>query len=183
MVSPWRVERRDDVASCRVFEVRRLASEQESTGRRADFFVLDAADWINVMAVTEDGRMVLVRQYRHGTGDFTLEVPGGMVDPGETPLEAARRELLEESGYASDDWTEIGAVEPNPAIQGNVCHTFLAAKARRVAEPTPSEHEELDVELRPVTDRHDLVRDGTIRHALVICAFHAYDLQVEKKTS
>lgn len=176
MIHPWRVKRTEPVADCRVFDVRREDCEHPENGREAGFFVLSAPDWINVMAVTPDEEFVLVRQYRHGTKRFTLEVPGGMVDPGETPLAAAKRELLEESGYAADEWVPIGAVEPNPAILDNRCHTFLAVDARKVAEPSPDGNEEFELELRPVGDIPGLVRDGTIRHALVVCAFHAYAL-------
>ena len=176
MVPRWRVNRTEPVADCRVFDVRREDCEHPESGRQAGFFVLSAPDWINVMAVTADEEFVLVKQYRHGTKRFTLEVPGGMVDPGETPLEAARRELLEESGYAADEWIPIGVVEPNPAILDNRCHTFLAIDAVKIAEPSPDGNEEFDLELRPVGAIPDLVRDGTIRHALVICAFHAYAL-------
>jgi 8-oxo-dGTP pyrophosphatase MutT (NUDIX family) len=176
MVHRWRVTRTEPIAECRVFDVRREECEHPESGRRAGFFVLSAPDWINVMAVTRDERFVLVKQYRHGTKRFTLEVPGGMVDPGETPLEAAKRELLEESGYAAREWIPLGAVEPNPAILDNRCHTFLAVDAERVAAPRPEGNEELELVLRPVADIPDLVREGTIRHALVVCAFHAYGL-------
>jgi 8-oxo-dGTP pyrophosphatase MutT (NUDIX family) len=149
-------------------------SEHPIDGRRNEFYVVEAPDWINVVAVTEANEFVLVRQYRHGTRDFTVEIPGGMVDEGETPLDSAKRELLEESGYEADRWTTIGVVEPNPAIQGNRCHTFLAEGARRVADPDPQGTEEFEVFLRPVGEAHAMVEDGTITHALVVCAFHAW---------
>jgi 8-oxo-dGTP pyrophosphatase MutT (NUDIX family) len=176
MIHRWDVRGVDPIADCRVFSLRREDCAHPETGAEAGFYVLSAPDWINVMAVTPDERFVLVRQYRHGTKRFTLEIPGGMVDPGETPLVAAKRELLEESGYAADEWIPLGAVEPNPAILDNRCHTFLAVDARSVAEPAPEGNEELEVDLRPVGEIPGLVRDGTIRHALVICAFHAWAL-------
>jgi ADP-ribose diphosphatase len=178
MISPWTVLESRIVSPCRIFDLRQDECVHPTDGRTGSFFILEVPDWVNVMAVTPDEEFVIVRQYRHGTRDFTLEVPGGMVDPGETPLEAARRELLEESGYASDRWTQIGSVEPNPAIQPNRCHTFLAEQARRVAEPSPQGNEEFELELRPVGEAHGLVREGQIRHALVICAFNAYALHV-----
>jgi len=178
MIHPWQVTSTDPVADCRVFQVRREDCRHPGTGREAGFFILGAPDWINVVAVTPQDELVLVRQYRHGIKDFTLEIPGGMVDPGETPLEAARRELREESGYEAAEWVDLGFVEPNPAILENRCHTFLARDAVKVAEPSPDGNEEFEQVRRPVSEMFSLVRDGSIRHSLVICAFHAYALHV-----
>ena len=163
---------------CGIFDLHRVRFEPPEGGSPHDFYVLDAPDWINVVAVTEADEFVLVRQYRHGTREFTVEVPGGMVDEGETPLDSAKRELLEESGYVAERWTSIGVVEPNPAIQGNRCHTFLAEGARRVADPDPQGTEEFEVFLRPAAEAHAMVGDGTITHSLVVCAFHAWERHV-----
>ncbi len=176
MIHRWEVTATEPVADCRVFDVRREDCRHPVSGREAGFFVLGASDWINIVAVTPEQELVLVRQYRHGAKTFTLEIPGGMVDPGETPLEAARRELREESGYEAPEWIDLGFVEPNPAILENHCHTFLARDAVKVAEPSPDGNEEFEQVLRPVAEIPLLVRDGSIRHALVICAFHAYAL-------
>ena len=94
--------------------------------------VLESVDWVNVVALDTAGRSVMVRQYRFGTSSITLETPGGMVDPGESPLAAAKRELLEETGYTGERWTSLGAVEPNPAIHNNLCHHFLVEDVQRV---------------------------------------------------
>ena len=107
---------------------------------------------MNVVALTEDGKAVLVKQFRHGTRETTLEIPGGAVDPGDrSPLAAARRELREETGYVARRWTRIGLVQPNPAFQTNACTTFLAEMCRRAGEPDPDEGEELEVVLVPAS--------------------------------
>jgi len=95
----WRRGRSEQVADCRVFNVRRDFSADPRDGRVHDFYVIEAPDWINVIPLTDDGRVVLIEQYRHGTGEVSLEIPGGMVDEGESPQDAAARELLEETGY------------------------------------------------------------------------------------
>src|SRR5512146_2977972 len=110
-IQPWHEVERVEVHRGRIFTVRRDRLRSPVTGRDHAFDIVDAPDWVNVVAVTGEGRVLLIRQYRAGIRELTIEVPGGTVDPGETPIEAARRELLEETGYTSEDWTAIGRVE------------------------------------------------------------------------
>lgn len=170
-IQPWDDVEHRDVYSGRIFTVRRDRLRSPATGRNHDFDIVDAPDWVNVVALTGDNRVLLIRQYRAGTRSITTEIPGGTVDPGETPLEAARRELLEETGYTSDDWTEIGRVEPNPAFQTNATWTFLARHARRTGDQRFDETELIEVEERSLADIPGLIASGVIAHALVVCAF------------
>ena len=155
----------------RIFSIRRERVRSPITGREHAFDILDAPDWVNVVALTPSGHVVLIRQFRAGTKTVTTEVPGGIVDPGETPLEAARRELAEETGYESDRWSLIGRVDPNPAFQTNATYTFLAEGARPTSAQRLDETEAIAVEERRLDDIPGLVADGTITHALVVCAF------------
>ncbi len=177
-IPPWPVVRRETVVDCRVFRVRRDVVVSPARGTEHSFFVLEGADWVNVVALTGDGEMLFVRQWRVGTAEVTLEIPGGTIDADDaSPFEAARRELREETGFTSDDWTELGWVSPNPAVQSNRCTTFLARACRRAGEPSPDDAEDLRVELHPEGAVPDLVRSGRIRHALVLAAFHHYLLR------
>ena len=155
----------------RVFRVREDRYRIEPEGAEREFVVLEGPDWINVIPVTDEEQVVLIRQFRHGVREVTLEIPGGMANPGEAPADAAAREMLEETGYRARRIVQLGYVWPNPAIQDNSCYFFLAEGARRVAEPTPDPGERIEVVLRPLAEIPAMIRAGEIRHALVVAAF------------
>jgi 8-oxo-dGTP pyrophosphatase MutT (NUDIX family) len=172
----WRVERSEQVADCRVFNVRRDYSADPRDGRAHDFYVIEAPDWINVIPLTEDGRVVLIEQYRHGTCEVSLEIPGGMVDAGESPRDAAARELLEETGYEASGVTFLGKTRPNPAIQDNWIHTFVARGVERRGEPSNAGTEQTIVRLVPLDVIPSLIAEGKITHSLVVVGFHLLGL-------
>ena len=132
--------------------------------------VLESVDWINIVAITEDGLSIMVDQYRFGIGARTLETPGGMVDPGETPLAAAQRELLEETGYAGGRWSSLGAVQPNPAIHPHLCHHFLAKGVYKVADQAPGPGEAIGLEFLDLDGIRAAMRSGRLRHVLALSA-------------
>jgi ADP-ribose pyrophosphatase len=158
-----------DISDHRIFRIRHDRYRLEPAGEK-DFVVLEAADWVNIVPLTAEGEVVLVRQFRHGTRQVMLEIPGGVVDPGESPEQAAVRELLEETGFEPDRVRLLGRVCPNPAIQGNYCYSFLAEGCRRVREPHPEPFERIEVELRRLEEIPELVRREEIMHSLVINA-------------
>lgn len=167
---PWKSLSEEPLGDFSIFRLSRTVRRSPSTGRTHGFIRVDAPDWVNVIAVTPDGGVVLVAQYRHGTDAVTLEIPGGAVDDGESPLDAARRELEEETGYRAPSWEAIGCVEPNPAFMSNRCWTFLATGCILDGQPAPDPSEELEVRTVPLPDFTELVDTGVIRHALVVAA-------------
>ena len=176
MIDPWDEIGRRHIGNFYIFDLFTVERRSQRTGLARPFVVLEAPDWINVIALTPDDQALFVRQYRHGSAGFTLEVPAGMVDPHESdPLDAARRELLEETGYAAASIELIGSVEPNPAFLNNRCHTYLALDVRPVQEPTPDGSEELEIILHPADRLRDLVASGAVSHSLTIAAFFHYE--------
>ena len=173
----WRVVAEHPPADYRVFTVQRHEALHPLNGSRRTFSVVRAPDWVNVVALTPEDDLVLVRQFRHGTRARTLEIPGGMVDPRESPARAAVRELLEETGYEARAWYPLGVVEPNPAIQSNRLHTSLALDARRARATRFDAGEVIAHAQLPIAEAGARVADGTIRHALVIVGlFHLREL-------
>jgi ADP-ribose pyrophosphatase len=170
-LKPWIYEVRELVADMRVFRVHRVRAQSPRTGKYCSLSLLEAGHWVNVVALTPEAEIVLVRQFRHGIEAFTLEIPGGMVDKGEEPAEAAIRELREESGYAGDPPVLLGSVTPNPALFNNHCFTYLIQNCRRIGEVSLDHGEDLEVLIRPLCELPGLIAAGGIDHALVISAF------------
>lgn len=173
----WPLLATEQLADCKVFTVSRTTVRSPQTGDTHPFFRIDSSDWVNIVALTEADEVVMVRQFRHGPREVTLELPGGMVDAGEDPGAAALRELREETGYAAETAQRIGVVNPNPALFGNRCFTYVAPGARRVGEIENEGTEHTEVELLPLADVPARLTDGTINHALVVAAFLWHSLQ------
>jgi len=174
--APWQRRASDVLADCRVFRIRRDWSADPRDGREHDFYVVEAPDWINVIPVTADGRVVLIEQFRHGSRELSLEIPGGMMDPGEAPEQTAARELLEETGYGGGELVFIGSTRPNPAIQNNWLHSYVARGVEFRHEPVAHGTEQTAVRLVPLASVPRLICEGRIDHALVVAAFYLWSL-------
>jgi len=153
-----------------IFNIFKRRAQLPEEDLETDFYVIKAPSWVNVVAVTADQQLILVEQFRHGIEELTVEVPGGVNDAGEGPLETARRELREETGYVSDEWTSLGSVTSNPAILDNRTWFFLAEHCRFEGLQQLDRHEHIRVLKQPVGAFLRDVRDGRIHHSLVVAA-------------
>lgn len=142
----------------------------DSENHTATFSILDAPDWINVIALTSKNEIILVEQYRYGIEKPTLELPGGVCDLGESPFESSKRELLEETGYSSENWESLGNVSSNPAIQTNYTHTYLAKDCLKISEQQLDGNERIHVHVLPLVEFLEMVGRGEIKHSLVVAA-------------
>jgi ADP-ribose pyrophosphatase len=174
---PWTILTSHLDKSYRVFNLRTDRACSPRTGLAHDFFVMESSSWVNIIPLTPQKEVVMVRQYRHGTRDITLEIPGGLVEHQDLPEEGALRELSEETGYRAGSVVSLGYVHPNPAIQNNRCYTFLAENVYPSGGQQQDDREDIEVVLKPLLEIPSLIRTGVITHALVIAAFYRYYME------
>ena len=158
------------VAHTRIFDVQSVDYQHPHRAKAQDFFVVSAPDWVNVIALTSERHLVLVRQFRYGTNDFSLEIPGGVMDAGEDAVAAGLRELQEETGYTGTKARLLGIVHPNPAMQSNRCHLVFVEDACRSAKLDWDPDEEFEIMTKPVDEVYALAYHGGITHAMVLDA-------------
>lgn len=174
---PERWDRRGarTITKTKVFDLCGVTYFHPKRKTEREFVCLMPPDWVNVVPVTTDGKIVLVRQFRFGINDFSLEVPGGVMEPGEDPVAAGLRELAEETGYAGGTARLLGSVHPNPAIQANLCHAVLADGVSLTKELDWDPDEEIEVCALPVAEVLALARGGKITHSLSLCALMLFE--------
>lgn len=172
----WKRIDSTEIADCRIFKIREDICERAGDNTSHNFFVIENPDWVNIIALTKDGDVVLINQFRHGTEEIILEIPGGMIDEGEEPETAARRELVEETGYEAAEFVYLGKSRPNPAIQNNTIYHFLAKDCVKVKETSFDEHESVVTCIVPYENVKKLILSGEITHALAVAGFYYSDL-------
>jgi len=177
-IEDWEVLSRKVLEKNHIFELAVEHARCSDADAEGDFFVFKYGDWVNIAALTCDGELVMIQQYRHGSKQVEWEIPGGLIDPEDAgPIAAGERELLEETGFAGKDARIIGRVCPNPALQGNFCYTLLVTDARRVQEPDLELCEDIATSLVPLNKVAKMIDQGQITHGLVLNALHWLERQ------
>lgn len=173
----WKDLDSESVYDSRIFTLKRVQRESPS-GESVSFVQVDAPDWVTVIPELPvsggESEFLIVRQFRHGNQQVGMEFPAGTVDPGESPLETARRELLEETGYEASELVEIGVTSPNPAFMNNKTHTFMARGLRQVAKQHLDEYEILDVHRKSFSQLVNLIGYGEYASAITTQAWYFY---------
>lgn len=174
----WSVEQREVICDTSVFSVQRHIAKVPESDKKGVFYTLDAPDWVNVMALNEKKEIILVKQYRHGIAEISLEIPAGVVDKEhENPQDAAKTELLEETGYVSNKWTYLGSVTTNPALFTNRCHLYLAEECMWRCDQKLDTFERIEIVLMPLKSFLREVSQGGIHNALVTATVGKYLLR------
>lgn len=164
---PWKVLRSEHILSIGTWlNVRQEEVELPSGKRIPTWFVLEFPDWINVIAITKDGHFVMEDQYRHALGQTRYELVAGVIDPGETPLEAAKRELLEETGFGGGEWQLFMTLSPNPTNHNNLSYTFLATGVEKLQEQHQETTEDIQVDIFTKEQVQELLDQGEVIQAL-----------------
>ena len=172
----WQVLDEEHLQHCKIFDVHRATMRSPQTGDPHPFYRIASPEWVNVVALTPGEDLVMIRQFRHGSREVTLEIPGGIVDPGESPEIAGGRELVEETGYRAGRIESLGSINPNPALFANRVHQMVALDCERIGDVQNTSTEHTVVELLPAARLPEVLRAGGIDHALVVAALYAWEL-------
>ena len=174
---PWNLISSRIDKTFRIFNLRVDRTVSPRTNKEHDFYILESRDWVNIIPLTRNKEVILIRQYRHGIREITLEIPGGIIENGDSPEDSARRELLEETGYRDSEMIPLGSVHTNPAFLNNRCYTFLALGVTRVGPQDQDENEDIEVVVSPLGKIPELIRNGEITHSLILAAFYRFFME------
>jgi ADP-ribose pyrophosphatase len=179
-IKPWKVISSEHREVVKFFNIRTDKAVSPRTDITHDFYILESAGWVNVIPITAREEVILIRQYRHGIQDMTLEIPGGIIEQDDSPESAAGRELYEETGYRASEIILLGSVHANPAVMNNTCYTYLAKDAYPAGKQELDDMEDIEIVIKPLSEIPRLIRDGEITHSLVLAAFYRFYIEYRR---
>jgi 8-oxo-dGTP pyrophosphatase MutT (NUDIX family) len=178
MIKSWLTKKEELLANLRIFNAKMITRENPLSGVDGKFTVLDSPQWVNIIPITKQNEVILVKQYRHGTDEITLEIPGGLIEKDEDPRLAGERECLEETGFASEsDAILLGKNRPNPAFLNNYCYSYVWFDCELKQKQNLDIHEDIEVVTVPLKEINNYIIDGKIDHSLVLTAFFFYGMK------
>ena len=179
MIKKWKKKSSKYLLNNKIFKMREDLVTSPKLGSDHNVWVMEVPTWVNIIPITTDGEVILVNQYRFGMDKSSMEIPGGMADLNEDPMEAAMRELKEETGYEAKEVIEIGRVESNPAIMSNHTYTYLVLDCEKSSNQDLDGTEDIEIIFKKINEIPSLIKNREIEHALVISAFYFYNLYLQ----
>ena len=178
MISNWKTNEVNQIGDFRIFTLNSANRTNPKNGVAGEYYFLNSPKWVNIIPITNDGKIVFVEQYRHGTDSVTLEIPAGLVEPNEDTAIAAKRECEEESGFSALALPELlGINSPNPAFLNNKCYSYVWHNCSKMFEQSLDTNEVIDIHLIDIGTVKKMIMGGEINHSLVLTAFFFYSLK------
>ncbi|MCH2207208.1 MAG: NUDIX hydrolase [Lentisphaerales bacterium] len=171
-LNKWQLSSSKVIFHSKIFTIESHWATNPRNGVSDEFYSAKFPDWVNVIALTPEEEVLLIRHFRHGTRKFEIEVPGGCIDKGENPLHAAVRELAEETGYSGDLPILLGQLSPNPSLQDNSCYTVLINNCQQTQAMNLDDGEDIEVFKVSLAEVKDLIFNGKISNTMVVSAFY-----------
>ncbi len=181
MIEKWETLETKKVDNFKIFDLMWITRQNKNLNKKSNFVVLDSPQWVNIIPITKDNNVILIEQYRQGIDDLTIEIPGGLIEQGESPQQAGMRECKEETGYTSDlEAILLGIHSPNPAFLNNKCYSYVWFNCEKTDIQNLDSNEDIRVFEIPINEVNDWILSGKINHSLVLSAFFFYFLKYSK---
>lgn len=175
MIQKWDTISKSELGDFKIFRAELIRRKHPLRNKESDFVILNSNNWANVVPVTKDNKILLIEQYRQGSDSITIEIPGGLVEIDELPIDAAKRECIEETGFSSsENLILIGECLPNPAFLNNHCYSYAWFGLEKLYDQNLDENEDIRVVKADYETVKEMIRTGKINHSIIVTALHYF---------